>query len=306
MAKPALSLLDLKNVSSSQVHLLFEKAQKISIENLTLKKAVPAPVALVFLEPSTRTRISFETASKRLGLSTVSLLGAEGTSLEKGESFEDTLLNIDAMGPSAIVLRAPDNLNFHQIKNQLRAPVISGGWGVHGHPTQALLDALTIKKNRGRLEQERVLFVGDTLHSRVVSSHVELSKTMKYEVGVCGPSDWSILKRIQDQSIVEFKNLSEALSWATVVVALRVQLERHSAKQDIKTYHAQWGLNSESLKKLSSESLIMHPGPVNHGVEIESAIFQDPRCRILQQVTQGVFIRQALLQTFIEDSEGWT
>jgi aspartate carbamoyltransferase catalytic subunit len=305
MAKPALSLLDLKNVSSDQIHLLFEKAQKISVENLILKKENSNPLALVFLEPSTRTRISFEVAAKRLGMQTVSLLGTEGTSLEKGESFEDTLLNIDAMKPAAIILRASDQLDFKKISSQLSSPVISGGWGMSGHPTQALLDALTIKKFRGRLNQERILFIGDSYHSRVVSSHLELAKTMNYEVGLCGPASWSIKNRINETSAFEFSSLAEGLAWATVVIALRVQLERHSEKQPISDYHGTWGLNSTSLKKLSAESLILHPGPVNHGVEIESTVFQDSRCRILQQVTQGVYLRQALLHTFIEEPGGW-
>lgn len=305
MAKPALSLLDLKNVSPDQIHLLFEKALKISVENLILKKENPNPLALVFLEPSTRTRISFEVAAKRLGMQTVSLLGAEGTSLEKGESFEDTLLNIDAMKPAAIILRASDQLDFQKVSSQLSTPVISGGWGMSGHPTQALLDALTIKKFRGRLSQERILFIGDTFHSRVVSSHLELAKIMNYEVGLCGPASWSIKNRITETSALEFSSLTEGLAWATVVIALRVQLERHSEKQPISNYHGTWGLNSTSLKRLSAESLILHPGPVNHGVEIESAVFQDSRCRILQQVTQGVFLRQALLHTFIEEPGGW-
>lgn len=308
MAKPALSLLDFKNVTSNQVHLLFEKASQIEKQNRTVQK-LHSPVALVFFEPSTRTRMSFEMATKRLGLSTLSFLGGAGSSLEKGETLEDTLLNIQAMKPSLIILRAPDSLDLVKLQTKLELPLISGGWGVAGHPTQALLDAYSIKKFRGRLEGERVLFLGDTYHSRVAASHLELSKILKYEVGSFGPADWNIKKRYPDAAVAEFKNLKESLSWATVVVALRAQLERHSSGLTMEAqreYHKVYGLNPESLKNLSLESLIMHPGPVNYGVEIDESVLSDSRCRILQQVTSGVFIRQSLLHTFLEEPREWS
>ncbi|MEK6775055.1 MAG: aspartate carbamoyltransferase catalytic subunit [Bdellovibrionota bacterium] len=295
--------LDLKKLSEKSILRLFDVAQEIEHRNsLELLKLPPA--ALVFFEPSTRTRLSFEMACGRLGLASVVLSGKSGTSLEKGESFEDTVLNVAAMKPSIMIVRAKDEIQMDRLASKVGVPWINAGWGKVGHPTQALLDALTIRKFRGHLAKERVLFVGDVQHSRVVSSHLELAKILGYEISFCGPKEFLFEKQsAQGLDINAFENLQAGLEWATVVIALRVQTERHEHHQDPIKYHAQWGLNSKTLQFLSPEALILHPGPVNHGVEIDSQVFYDPRCRVFQQVTQGVFLRQALISLFLKNPE---
>lgn len=295
----SLAFLDLKNLSEKHIHKLFDLALDFEKKDY-LEVMKKAPAALLFFEPSTRTRASFEMACGRLGITSVVLSGKSGTSLEKGETFEDTVLNLAAMKPSILIVRAADTLPMQELAEKIKIPWINAGWGKRGHPTQTLLDALTIKKFRGQLSQERILFVGDVRHSRVVSSHTELANTMGYKMAFCGPEEFMYDKKSElSQSGPIFSDLSEGLKWATVVMALRVQLERHENQRDHSQYQKNWGLNRENLKNLSANSLIMHPGPVNHGVEIESAVFQDPRCRILDQVTQGVFLRQALVHTLL-------
>jgi len=291
------AFIDLKKLSENQIFKLFEKAQSLEKDNSALKEHFP-PVALLFFEPSTRTRMSFEMACGRLGLSSILLSGKSGTSLEKGESLEDTVLNVAAMKPSLMIVRAQDDLPMDSISQQVKTPWINAGWGKKGHPTQALLDALTIYKFRGQLSKERVLLVGDVRHSRVVASHLELAKALNYQVGCCGPQEFLFETESRVQS---FHSLEEGLRWATVVMALRVQNERHDTQHDLFSYHTTWGLNAKTLANLDQQSLILHPGPVNHGVEIDSQVFHDPRCRILEQVTQGVFLRQALISTLLKN-----
>lgn len=282
--------IDLKQSSEAEILELFKSANHFQKEFFfTFEKT--APVALIFFEPSTRTRMSFEIACNRLGLQTVLLSGKEGTSLEKGETFEDTIYNIAAMDPSLLIVRGGAHLSMQTLAERVGRPWINAGWGAQGHPTQALLDAYSIHKFRGRLKNERVLFVGDIKHSRVVSSHFELAQIMNYEVGLCGPAH--LMPSTLDSSFQIFSKLEDGLRWATVVMALRVQHERHEQAVSAPSY--EFGLSTKSLSHFSQEGLIMHPGPVNWGVELSPEVASDPRCRILQQVTQGVYVRQALV-----------
>jgi aspartate carbamoyltransferase len=293
------SLIDLKSLEKTKVRELFSVADAISngaSRGENLKKYQGLTGALLFFEPSTRTRMSFETATARLGVYPLLLDGGAGTSLEKGETLEDTVLNIAAMQPSFIVIRAGESLDMNAINQQIDIPILNAGWGKAGHPTQALLDAYTIYKKLGTLEGQKVLIIGDVVHSRVAASHFELAKIMNYEVALCGPE--SFLPK--NPAVRVFSNLEEGLKWSTAAMALRVQLERHQEKHSLASYNSQYGLTKKNLAPLSQNALIMHPGPINHGVELDSEVLADSRCVVLDQVTSGVLIRQALVQNVLE------
>ncbi len=298
-------------MSKQKVEILFS-------ESLSLKKnfdqhrlssgvyhsGYKGTAALLFFEPSTRTRFSFEAASSRAGIHPLILDGGIGTSIEKGETVEDTILNIEAMRPLFFVIRCDDQIDLEKIQKKLDRPVINAGWGRRGHPTQALLDALTVYEKFGTLKNKNVLFVGDIKHSRVVSSHLELSQILNYHVAYCAPDDFLPLasSEFSQTQPRQFSKLSEGLQWADVVIALRVQKERHESENIflIEDYRENFGLNSVQLKALKNEALIMHPGPINYGVEIELEIVNDPRCVILKQVENGVFLREALLRQILK------
>ncbi|MGZ3803289.1 MAG: aspartate carbamoyltransferase catalytic subunit [Pseudobdellovibrionaceae bacterium] len=294
MSHPFSSLIEIANLDLSKIEALFLSALEFSRNPATSNFAAKT-AALLFFEPSTRTRFSFETAAARLGLHPLLLDGASGTSLEKGESIEDTVLNISAMEPSAMVIRCGDEVDLYSLQKKLKVPILNAGWGKKAHPSQALLDALTLKANGRDLKKEKLLVVGDIKHSRVMSSHFQLAKILGYEIGVCGPQEFLP----ENPSGVHFTNLMEGLSWATSVMALRVQHERHSEKYSQKnlgaSYREQYGLSLQKLKSWKSDGLVMHPGPVNYGVELDLDVNQDPRCKILEQVKWGTYLRQALL-----------
>lgn len=252
--------------------------------------------ALLFFEPSTRTRFSFEAACSRAGYHPLILDGGIGTSLEKGETIEDTIYNIQAMRPLFFVIRCHDHVDLPQIERHLQVPIINAGWGRKGHPTQALLDAVTMVESWGRVEDKKILFIGDIRHSRVVASHIELAKILGYRIGFCGPDNF--LPQVPVEGAEIFNHLGEALLWADAVVALRVQKERHDNENIflIEDYRENYGLNVARLKGLKSDALVLHPGPVNYGVEIETEVLSDPRCKILTQVENGAFLREALIR----------
>lgn len=296
----AASLLDLKSLSAQDVERLFSAARTLSGESpsgrgdFERKRGLTA--ALVFFEPSTRTRLSFETACHREGFGPLVLDANSGSSLEKGETYEDTVLNIAAMMPSVMVVRCGDDVDLAGLSKRVPCPILNAGWGRRGHPTQALLDAYTIHARRGGLRGQKVLIIGDVRHSRVAASHFELAGIMGYEVALCAPPEFLP----ESATVPVFHELRAGLEWATVAMTLRVQLERHSGKADLEAYHRDFGLRPESLKALPKDGLIMHPGPINHGVEMVVEVMRDPRNVILEQVRSGVLIRQALLRSLWE------
>ena len=297
------SLITLNDLEKTTIVSLFSEAQSLK-KNFNEHKLTSGiyhsgykgTAALLFFEPSTRTRFSFEMAASRAGFHPLILDGGIGTSIEKGETFEDTIYNIQAMQPSFFVIRCNDLVDLSQLATQLKAPLINAGWGKQGHPTQALLDALTIHEKFGTLEKKNILFVGDIKHSRVVSSHIELSQKLNYNIGYCAPEELS--PETAPNFVQKFNKLNEALEWADAVIALRVQKERHDNENLflLEDYRENFGLNFLSLKNLKAESVIMHPGPINYGVEIESEVLKDVRCVILKQVENGVFLREALIR----------
>lgn len=290
------SLIDLRSLEKNKIDLLFTIADKIAANSALSIEGFGKTGALLFFEASTRTRMSFETACARWGIHPLRLEGSAGSSLEKGESLEDTVLNVDAMQPSFLVIRCGDELDLAKMSSLVRAPILNAGWGRRGHPTQALLDAYTIRQRLGQIAGQRVLIVGDVRHSRVAASHFELAEKLGYEVALCGPRDF-----MPDHSGCRiFSSLSEGLSWSTVAMALRVQLERHALQYSLFDYREQFGFTRENLAALSKKALILHPGPINQGTEMDSDILQDPRCAVLGQVGNGVLIRQSLIYMTVE------
>ncbi len=313
MSSSKSSLITLNNFEKSSVDNLFSEAlnlksnfNKFQYTAGAYHSGYKGTAALLFFEPSTRTRFSFEAACSRAGYHPLILDGGIGTSIEKGESIEDTIFNIQSMRPLFFIIRCNDFVNLTKIETELNVPLINAGWGMRGHPTQALLDMLTVFEKFKNLENKNILFVGDIKHSRVVSSHLELSDKMKYNIAFCAPAEF--LPTQLPAGVQAFSKLNEALEWADAVIALRVQKERHDNENIflLEDYRENFGLSTKSLTTLKNSALIMHPGPVNYGVEIESEVLTDSRCVILKQVENGVFLREALIRKIFDNRNGVT
>lgn len=294
------SLLDFDLITASRIQSLFLLAEKSKQKKLKPRN-LGEVLALLFFEPSTRTRLSFETAALRAGIGHFYFDGKASSSLEKGETLSDCFLNIAAMKPSVIVVRSPSLFPLFDLKEKVSVPIINAGWGAHSHPTQALLDIFTLlqvgKFDIASLSQKKILIVGDLKHSRVAASHIQLSQKLGYKIGQCGPSPFLV----QNQFVNSFTNLKEGLQWADVVMPLRFQFERHTNETSfsVEEFKSLYNLNSGNLSDLPPNSFIFHPGPVNYGIEIEPEVTTDPRCQILNQVEHGVYIREALLRTIL-------
>ncbi len=285
-------LLDLPSFGQENIEAIFSEALDPSSD-----KTYPGQTAaLLFFEPSTRTRLSFESVCFQLGLGPLVFLGGAGTSMEKGESVEDAILNIAAMGPSVMVIRCGDKVDLSGLARRLTIPILSGGWGQKGHPTQALLDFYTLRQKRS-LSECRILYVGDVIHSRVFSSHLEMLKMYGGEFAVCGPASLMPV----DSKIRRFDKIEDGLKWANVVYALRYQLERHEKSGALsgEEIALNYGLRTSHLKWLTKDAVIMHPGPVNKGMEMDEEIYSDARSVVLDQVRNGVRVRKALVRKFL-------
>jgi aspartate carbamoyltransferase catalytic subunit len=291
------SFLDFRHFERKDLVSLFQVA-----EDLRQQKEADwrfrGTAALLFFENSTRTRMSFESACWRVGLGPVLLDTMSGSSLGKGETPEDTIMNVAAMDPKVMIIRCGSGLNLEAIDAAIQPVIVNAGWGSRAHPSQALLDLYTLWRER-ELKGHRLLIVGDILHSRVASSHFEVFQKMGIEVAACGPQIFKPETPVP--GLKWFDRLSEGLEWCDSVMALRLQLERHTngMQLDAQEYHEHFGLNEKSLKALNAKALILHPGPVNRGLEIDDSIFQDSRCRIFNQVNNGVYIRTALLKSLL-------
>lgn len=300
------SLINLDNLTKQKIDKLFSQA--IALKNNFNQHQMTSGVyhsgykgtaALLFFEPSTRTRFSFEAACSRAGYHPLILDGGIGTSLEKGETIEDTIYNIREMRPLFFVVRCNDQVNLTEIDSKISEPVLNAGWGKQGHPTQALLDALTMFEKWNDLTNKNVLYIGDIKHSRVVSSHLELAQILNFNVGFCAPAEFLPTSELNVKS---FQNLEEALAWADAVYLLRVQKERHDNENLflLEDYRDQYGLNINRVNRLRPDVMIMHPGPINYGVEIESEVLSDSRSFILKQVENGVFLREAIIRNLFD------
>ncbi len=292
-------LLGIKDLKKQDIELILETAKSFKeVINRPIKK-VPSlrdiTVANLFFENSTRTRISFELAQKRLGADVINF-SASSSSVKKGETLIDTANNILAMKVDMIVMRhsSPGACVF--LSKKVEAHIINAGDGTHEHPTQALLDAFSIKEKFGTLKNIRVAIVGDILHSRVALSNILLLHKMGAQVKVCGPLTL-IPKHIHSLNVEVETDLYKAIEWCDVANILRIQLERQDTKYfpSLREYTLLYQLNKEMLDKIKKDIVIMHPGPINRGVEMTSDIADGRHSIILEQVENGVAVRMAVM-----------
>lgn len=292
-------LIGIKDVTASDIELIFSTADNFKqIINRPIKK-VPSlrdvTIANVFFENSTRTRISFELAERRLSADTLNF-AASSSSVKKGETLIDTVNNILAMKVDMIVMRHPSAGACSFLAKHVDSIIVNAGDGTHEHPTQALLDAYSIREKYGEVKGKKVAIVGDILHSRVALSNIFCLQKLGAEVVVCGPPTL-IPKHIETLGVKVEYDLMKALKWCDVANMLRIQLERQDIKYfpSLREYTMQYGLNKERLESLDKEITIMHPGPINRGVEITSDVADSKQSIILDQVENGVAIRMAVL-----------
>jgi aspartate carbamoyltransferase catalytic subunit len=292
-------LLGIKDLNREDIELIFETADNFkTVLNRPIKK-VPSlrdvTIANIFFENSTRTRLSFELAEKRLSADVVNF-AASSSSVSKGETLIDTVNNILAMKVDMVVMRHPYAGAATFLSKHVDAQIVNAGDGAHEHPTQALLDAFSIREKYGDVAGKKVVIVGDILHSRVALSNILCLKQLGAEVMVCGPTTL-IPKYITSLGVKVEHNLIKALNWCDVANMLRIQLERQDIKYfpSLREYTMLYGLNKQILNSLDKEITVMHPGPINRGVEITSDVADSKQSIILDQVENGVAIRMAVL-----------
>jgi aspartate carbamoyltransferase catalytic subunit len=292
-------LLGIKDITKEDIELVFETADNFkAIINRPIKK-VPSlrdiTVANIFFENSTRTRISFELAQKRLSADIVNF-SASSSSVSKGETLIDTVKNILSMKVDMVVMRHPAPGACIFLSKHISAQIINAGDGTHEHPTQALLDAYSIREKLGTVKGKKVVIVGDILHSRVALSNIFCLQKLGAEVMVCGPTTL-IPKHIESLGVKVEHNLIKALAWCDVANMLRIQLERQDIKYfpSLREYSMLYGLDKQRLDGLGKDIVIMHPGPINRGVEITSDVADSKHAIILDQVENGVATRMAVM-----------
>ena len=292
-------LLGLEPLTSEQIQLILDTAEPFKEISERAIKKVPAlrgqTIVNLFFEASTRTRISFEFAEKRLSADTVNV-ASSGSSVQKGETLVDTARNLEAMRIDMVVIRHGASGAARFLADRIESNVINAGDGTHEHPTQGLLDLLTLRDHFGTLSGRRICIVGDVLHSRVARSNIWGLKKMGAEVAVCGPRSllpWAI----GEFGVRVFSRVEEAIEWAEALNILRLQLERMTAGYipSLREYNRVFGVTRERLARAPRDVLILHPGPMNRGVEIDSDVADGPHSVILNQVTNGVAIRMAVL-----------
>jgi len=292
-------LLGIEQMEAGEIVLILDTAEKfLEVLGRRIKK-VPTlrgrTVINAFFEPSTRTRVSFELAEKRLSADSVNF-SSGGSSVLKGETLLDTARNLEAMGPDVLVVRHPSPGAPQLLARNMEVVVVNAGDGAHEHPTQALLDALTIRQSKGRIEGLRVAIIGDIAHSRVARSNVFLLTKLGAEVTLCGPRTLIPLEAERLGARVT-NRAEEAIEGADVVMMLRIQLERQGRGlfPSLREYFESFALTGERLALAAEDVIVMHPGPMNRGVEISSEVADGPYSVILEQVTNGVAVRMAVL-----------
>ena len=259
-------------------------------------------VQLLFAEPSTRTRASFEVACGKLGITTTSLWNLHFSSMAKGETLEDTFQCLMALKPNMIVCRCKELKAIETFLHSSSIPVISAGMGTKEHPTQALVDAFTIQEKRGKVEGEKVLIVGDVLHSRVANSNLRLLTRLGAKLGMCTPEALSPVDKEAWKDVIRFSSLEEGIKWADVVMCLRVQRERHSLRNigfSMAEYRDHYRIDQENMKMFRSDGILLHPGPAVRGVEIANQALNDSRCHIITQVENGTYVRSAIISLML-------
>lgn len=298
-------LLGIRELSVEEITTILDTADSFKeVSTRTIKK-VPTlrgkTVINFFFESSTRTRTSFEIAAKRLSADSINI-SASTSSVTKGETLVDTARNLQAMAPDAIIIRHPSPGVPHQLARMISASIINGGDGAHEHPTQALLDAFTIREQKGRIAGLNIAIIGDIMHSRVARSNSHLLTRLGAHVRIAGPRPlippgYDQLIGDSEGSLTVYDRIDEAITGADVVMMLRIQHERMSDAYfpSLKEYSIQYGLTLRRLELAAGDAIVMHPGPVNRGIEISSEVVDSSRSLILDQVTNGVAVRMAIL-----------
>jgi aspartate carbamoyltransferase catalytic subunit len=292
-------LVGLEPLSADQIRTILDTAEPFKEISERRIKKVPVlrgkTIVNLFFEASTRTRISFEFAEKRLSADTVNI-SSTGSSVSKGETLVDTARNLEAMKIDMVVIRHGASGAARFLAERIPSTVVNAGDGRHEHPTQGLLDMLTIRDHRGRIEGLRVCIVGDVLHSRVARSNIFGLLKLGAEVAVCGPRTL-LPVGIEEMGVRVFARVEEAIEWADVLNVLRLQLERMQGGYvpSLREYNRIYGVSRERLERSPNDLLILHPGPMNRGVEIDSDVADGPHSVILNQVTNGVAVRMAVL-----------
>ncbi len=292
-------LLGIKNLDQEDISLIFQTADNFKeVINRPIKK-VPSlrdvTIANIFFENSTRTKLSFELAEKRLSADVINF-SASGSSVKKGETLLDTVNNILAMKVDMVVMRHSSPGAPHFLSNHIDANIVNAGDGTHEHPTQALLDTYSIREKCGEVKGKKVVIIGDILHSRVALSNIFALQILGAEVMVCGPATL-LPKHIGELGVLIENDVCAALEWCDIANVLRIQLERQEMRYfpSLREYSKFFGINRELLDSLKKEIVIMHPGPINRGVEIDSDVADSDHSIILKQVENGVAIRMAVL-----------
>lgn len=293
------NLLDLQDISADEIGMILETAKSFKEVSARDVKKVPAlrgkTVVMLFFENSTRTRSSFELAAKRLSADTINI-AASSSSLSKGESVLDTARNIEAMNVDAIVVRHCSSGVPQILSNSLNAAIINAGDGCRAHPTQALLDMFTIQEKLGKIKGLKVGIIGDIRHSRVARSNIRGLITMGAQVTVCGPSTLVPREIVELGAKINY-NISEVIEQSDVLMPLRIQLERQEQKfiPSLREYAIRFGIDKKKLKHAKKNVIIMHPGPTNRGLELSAEVADGEYSVILDQVTNGVAVRMAVL-----------
>jgi aspartate carbamoyltransferase catalytic subunit len=291
-------ILDIESLEPWEISMILDTAQGMKEISERPVKKVPTlrgkTIVLFFQEPSTRTKLSFDTAAKRLSADTHSI-SAGTSSIVKGETLIDTAKNLEAMKPDVIVLRHPSSGAPHLIAKRVKASVINAGDGIHAHPSQALLDMMSVREKKGRIAGLKISIIGDISHSRVARSDITGFSKMGAEVTICAPRTM-IPKGIEKLGCTVSPNMEACIDGADVVMMLRIQKERQGSIHfpTEREYSTLFGLNRDRLKLAQKDALVMHPGPMNRGVEISSDVADSDCSIILEQVTNGVALRMAL------------
>lgn len=285
------NLLELADISNDEIFMLLKEAEQFkqgkrwTVPNQTF-------AANLFFEPSTRTRFSFEIAEKKLGLDLLNF-SVEYSSVQKGETLYDTVRTLEEIGVNVVVIRHHKECFYNDLIGKISIPIINAGDGCGNHPTQSLLDLLTIYQEFQTIAGLNIVIVGDIKHSRVARSNVHILRRLGANVKISGPPYW------YDDTLGEYIDFDEAVETADVIMMLRIQHERHLQTFGFdapEEYHRKYGLTVEREKRMKKTSIVMHPGPVNRGVEIASELVESPKSRIFKQMNNGVFVRMAVLK----------
>jgi len=301
------NIITTKDLDVNDIETILNTADSFKEISTRAIKKVPTlrgrTIINLFFEPSTRTRTSFEIAGKRLSADVINISGA-GSSIVKGESLIDTAKNLEAMNPDILVVRHNCSGAPSLISEFVNCPVINAGDGMHEHPTQSLLDLLTIREHKGTLKGLKVAIVGDITHSRVARSNIQAMQTMGMRVKVVAPPTL-IPVEIEKMGVDVCYDLGQGIKDADVIMILRIQLERQNQGllSSLREYSNYFCLTAKHLANVSDDTLIIHPGPVNRGIEISLDVLQGPRCLILNQVTNGVAVRMALFYLLLGESD---